>query len=52
MKGKFAGGNYVNPERLTSSLVVVDPATGELKSRKELPYRNPAACWRPPAASS
>ena len=42
VKGKFAGGTYVNPERLTSSIVVVDPATGEQKSRKDLPYPNSA----------
>jgi alcohol dehydrogenase (cytochrome c) len=40
--GKFAGGTYVNRERLTSSLVVVDPATGKTKVRKELPYPNSA----------
>ena len=40
VKGKFGGGNYVNEERITSSLAVVDPATGELKTRKELPYAN------------
>jgi alcohol dehydrogenase (cytochrome c) len=40
--GKFAGGTYVNKERLTSSLVVVDPATGKTKMRKELPYPNSA----------
>jgi alcohol dehydrogenase (cytochrome c) len=42
VKGKFAGGTYVNPERLTSSIVVVDPATGEQRSRKDLPYPNSA----------
>ena len=42
MKGKFAGGTYVNPERLTSSIVLVDPATGEQKARKDLPYPNSA----------
>jgi alcohol dehydrogenase (cytochrome c) len=42
VKGKFAGGTYVNPERLTSSVVLVDPATGEQKGRKELPYPNSA----------
>jgi alcohol dehydrogenase (cytochrome c) len=42
VKGKFAGGTYVNPERLTSSVVVIDPATGEQKSRKEFPYPNSA----------
>jgi alcohol dehydrogenase (cytochrome c) len=42
VKGKFAGGTYVNPERLTSSIVMVDPTTGEQKSRKDLPYPNSA----------
>ena len=42
VKGKFAGGTYVNPERLTSSVVMVDPTTGEQKSRKDLPYPNSA----------
>ena len=42
VKGKFAGGTYVNPERLTSSIVLVDPATGEQKARKDLPYPNSA----------
>jgi alcohol dehydrogenase (cytochrome c) len=38
VKGKFGGGNYVNEERITGSLSVVDPASGELKLRKQLPY--------------
>ena len=38
VRGKFGGGGYVNNERITSSLAVVDPATGELKLRKDLPY--------------
>ena len=38
--GKFAGGTTVNTERPTSSVVVVDPATGEMKLRKDLPYPN------------
>jgi alcohol dehydrogenase (cytochrome c) len=42
VKGKFAGGTYVNPERLTSSIVVVDPTTGEQKARKDMPYPNSA----------
>jgi alcohol dehydrogenase (cytochrome c) len=42
VRGKFGGGGYVNNERITSSLAVVDPATGELKLRKELPYANHA----------
>jgi alcohol dehydrogenase (cytochrome c) len=40
VKGKFGGGNYVNEERITSSLAVVDPATGEFKQRKAMPYAN------------
>jgi alcohol dehydrogenase (cytochrome c) len=40
VRGKFGGGNYVNEARITSSLAVVDPASGELKMRKELPYGN------------
>jgi len=42
VKGKFAGGTYVNPDRLTSGIVVVDPTTGTQKSRKDLPYPNSA----------
>jgi len=42
VKGKFGGGNYVNEERITSSLAVVDPATGEFKQRKAMPYANHA----------
>ena len=40
--GKFAGGSYTLADRLTSSIVVVDPATGQQKARKELPYPNTA----------
>jgi len=40
VKGKFGGGNYINEQRITGSLSVVDPATGEFKLRKELPYGN------------
>jgi alcohol dehydrogenase (cytochrome c) len=36
--GKFGGGGYVNNDRITGSLAVVDPATGEVKMRKDLPY--------------
>jgi alcohol dehydrogenase (cytochrome c) len=36
--GKFGGGGYVNHARITGSLAVLDPATGELKMRKDLPY--------------
>jgi alcohol dehydrogenase (cytochrome c) len=38
VRGKFGGGGYVNTARILGSLAVVDPATGERKMRKELPY--------------
>ena len=38
VRGKFGGGGYVNQARITGSLAVVDPATGQLKKRKDLPY--------------
>jgi len=40
VRGKFGGGGYVNEARITSSLAVIDPASGELKARKDLPYPN------------
>ena len=40
VRGKFGGGGYVNNDRITSSLTVVDPATGEVKKQKSLPYPN------------
>jgi alcohol dehydrogenase (cytochrome c) len=42
VRGKFGGGGYVNGARITRSLAVVDPASGELKLRKDLPYPNHA----------
>src|SRR5579871_510025 len=42
VRGKFGGGGYVNNARITSSLAVVDPTTGELKMRKDMPYANHA----------
>ena len=36
MPGRFAGGTTVNSERPTSSVVVVDPASGDVKMRKEM----------------
>ncbi len=36
--GKFGGGKYVNNARITGSLAVLDPASGALKTRKDLPY--------------
>src|SRR5882757_4861388 len=38
--GKFAGGTTVNSDRPTSSVVMVDPATSEVKARKDLAYPN------------
>jgi alcohol dehydrogenase (cytochrome c) len=38
--GRYAGGATGNSERPTSSVVVVDPASGEVRMRKELPYPN------------
>jgi alcohol dehydrogenase (cytochrome c) len=40
VKGKFAGGSYVNPERITSGIVMLDPTTSEVKKRVDLPYPN------------
>ncbi len=40
VRGKFDGGNFGYDSRLTSGLVVVDPATGEVKQRKAMPYAN------------
>jgi alcohol dehydrogenase (cytochrome c) len=42
VRGKFGGGGYVNEARITSALTVVDPTTGELKLRKDMPYANHA----------
>ena len=35
VKGKFGGGNYRNEARINSGMVVLDPASGEVKARKE-----------------
>ena len=40
VKGKFEGGSTVDPLRITSSVVAVDPATGSVKARKDLDYAN------------
>ena len=40
MKGSYTGGSNLNTDRPTSSVVAVDPATSEVKMRKELPYPN------------
>ena len=38
--GNFDGGGFGYDGRLTSGLVVVDPATAEVKQRKAMPYAN------------
>jgi alcohol dehydrogenase (cytochrome c) len=40
VKGKFAGGSYVNPTRITSGIVMLDPATSEVKKRIDHDYPN------------
>ncbi len=40
VSGNFAGGTTTDAGRITSSVVAVDPATGEVKMRTELPYPN------------
>ncbi len=40
VRGKFGGGGYRNEARITSGLVVVDPASGEVKHRKQHTYPN------------
>jgi alcohol dehydrogenase (cytochrome c) len=42
VKGKFDGGDFGYDGRLSSGISVVDPATGELKQRKVMPYANTA----------
>ncbi|MFZ2069448.1 MAG: PQQ-binding-like beta-propeller repeat protein [Xanthobacteraceae bacterium] len=36
--GKFGGGGYVNHARITGSLTMLDPVSGKVKARKDLPY--------------
>jgi alcohol dehydrogenase (cytochrome c) len=40
VSGRFAGGTTTDAGRITSSIVAVDPATGEVKMRKDLAYPN------------
>jgi alcohol dehydrogenase (cytochrome c) len=40
VRGSFDGGAFFYDERVTSSLVVLDPSTGEIKQRKNMPYGN------------
>ena len=39
-KGKFGGGAGGGNERITSSFTILDPGSGEIKKRVELPYPN------------
>jgi alcohol dehydrogenase (cytochrome c) len=40
VRGKFDGGDFGYDGRLSSGIVVVDPATGEIVKRKAMPYAN------------
>ncbi len=40
VKGKFDGGTYVNPSRISSGIVIFDPASGEMKKRVDFAYPN------------
>jgi alcohol dehydrogenase (cytochrome c) len=40
VKGNFAGGTTTDAGRISSSIVAVDPATSEVKMRRDLPYPN------------
>jgi alcohol dehydrogenase (cytochrome c) len=40
VKGRFGGGGGGGDERITSSFSILDPASGEIKKRVELPYPN------------
>jgi alcohol dehydrogenase (cytochrome c) len=42
VRGKFDGGKFAYDGRVTSGIVVYDPATGAVKERKDLPYPNAA----------
>jgi alcohol dehydrogenase (cytochrome c) len=42
VRGKFDGGTFGYDGRLSSGISVIDPTTGQLKQRKEMPYANTA----------
>ena len=42
VRGKFDGGDFGYDGRLSSGISVIDPATGEMKMRKPMPYANTA----------
>jgi alcohol dehydrogenase (cytochrome c) len=39
-KGRFGGGGGGGDERITSSFSILDPGSGDIKKRLELPYPN------------
>ena len=51
VRGKFDGGDFAY-DGASPVAVVLDPATGELKQRKEMPYGTRPARSRPAAALS
>jgi alcohol dehydrogenase (cytochrome c) len=51
VKGRFNGGTPGQAGAVTSSITMIDPATGELKKRAEFPYPNSSGCCPRPAAS-
>ena len=40
VKGRFGGGGGGGDERITSSFSILDPSSGEIKKRVDLPYPN------------
>jgi alcohol dehydrogenase (cytochrome c) len=42
VRGKFDGGDFGYDGRLSSGISVIDPASGALRQRKEMPYANTA----------
>jgi alcohol dehydrogenase (cytochrome c) len=40
IKGRFGGGTGGGDERITSSFTILDPGSGEIRKRVELPYPN------------
>jgi alcohol dehydrogenase (cytochrome c) len=40
VKGRFGGGGGGGDERITSSFTILDPGSGEIRKRVELPYPN------------
>jgi alcohol dehydrogenase (cytochrome c) len=40
VRGRFDGGDFSYDGRLASGIAVIDPATGEVRQRKQMPYAN------------